>query len=106
MLLKELEPQMRSAYYWFAGGLCLLLGSQLMIQPPTTSTFINSVSYDKIPVAQTWLPAVYLPVLFLYNFLFNAFKSRPIVMVTILCLLYAVVYGVVPSTFLWYTIGQ
>lgn len=92
LLLKELDPQMRGAYFWFAGGLCLLLGSQNMIQPPTTTTFINSVSYAEIPVAQTWLPVVYLPVLFLYNFLFNTFKSSPIVMVTIMCLIYALIY--------------
>lgn len=95
MLLKELDPTMRRAYYWFAGALCLLLGSQNMIQPPTTSTFINSVSYNEIPVAQTWLPLVYLPVLFLYNFLFNTFKSSPIVMVAIMCLGYSIIYWIV-----------
>merc|ERR1719460_3110217 len=93
--MKELDPNMRSAYLWFAGVLCLLLGSQNMIQPPTTSTFINSVAYAKIPVAQTFLPLVYLPVLFLYNFLFNTFKSSPIVVVTIMCLLYCVIYSAV-----------
>jgi ATP/ADP translocase len=95
MLLKELDPTVRSAYFWFAGALLLLLGSQNMIQPPTTSTFINSVAYEKIPVAQTWLPLVYLFVLFLYNFLFNAFKGRPMVLVTIMCLLYSAIYWVV-----------
>lgn len=95
--LQELDPQMRTAYFWFAGGLCLLLGTQGMIQPPTTSTFINSVGYDTIPVAQTWLPLVYLPVLFLYNFLFNTFKKTPVVMVTIMCLIYSAIYWVVAA---------
>eukprot|EP00931_Biecheleriopsis_adriatica_P121322 TRINITY_DN96402_c0_g1_i1.p1 TRINITY_DN96402_c0_g1~~TRINITY_DN96402_c0_g1_i1.p1 ORF type:complete len:556 (+),score=64.69 TRINITY_DN96402_c0_g1_i1:75-1670(+) len=95
ILLNELEPQMRGAYFYFAAGLLLILGSQSMIQPPTTSTFINSVAYEKIPVAQTWLPGVYLPVLFFYNFLFTTFKSTPTVVVTILCILYAVIYWVV-----------
>jgi hypothetical protein len=90
--MKELTPGQRKAYLYFATGLTLLLGSQNMIQPPTTSTFINSVAYSKIPLAQTWLPAVYLPVLFFYNFLFNAFRENPAIMVTILCLFYSGLY--------------
>jgi len=95
ILMKELDPLMRSAYLWYAGALCLLLGSQNMIQPPTTSTFINSVAYEKIPLAQTWLPVVYLPVLFLYNFLFNTFKRTPIVMVVLMCCLFSILYWVI-----------
>jgi hypothetical protein len=92
--MNELDPTMRSAYYWFAGGLALLLGTGSMIQPATTTTFITAVpdGYDKIPTAQTWLFAVYLPVLFLYNFLFNTFKSSPMIVVTIMCVIYGVIY--------------
>lgn len=95
MFLAELLPHQRKAYFYFAAGLFLLLGSQSMIQPPTTSTFINSVAYSKIPLAQTWLPVVYLPILFFYNFLITTFKATPIVVVAIMCVLYSVIYWAV-----------
>eukprot|EP00930_Biecheleria_cincta_P086957 TRINITY_DN76212_c0_g1_i1.p1 TRINITY_DN76212_c0_g1~~TRINITY_DN76212_c0_g1_i1.p1 ORF type:complete len:558 (+),score=76.90 TRINITY_DN76212_c0_g1_i1:166-1839(+) len=95
MFLKELKSDQRRAYFWFATGLFMLLGSQSMIQPPTTSTFINSVAYSKIPLAQTWLPVVYLPILFFYNFLITTFKKTPMVVIVIMCLLYSGIYWAV-----------
>jgi hypothetical protein len=93
--LREFGPDQRRAYFFFAGALFLLLGSQNLIGPATTSTFINSVAYEKIPVAQTWLPFIYIPILFFYNFMINTFRSRPVIVMSVMCLVYSAIYVVV-----------
>ncbi|CAE7586155.1 unnamed protein product [Symbiodinium natans] len=90
-LLRELPNEWRVAYLFFALALMLVLGTGLMINPATISTFVDSVGVDQQPVAQTYLPLVLFPILFLYNFLWAALRS-PQLLVTVVCVVYCVIY--------------
>lgn len=90
-LLRELPIEWRRAYLFFALSLVLVLGTASMINPATISTFVDSVGIDMQPVAQTYLPLVLLPVIFLYNFLWAALGS-PRRLVVVLCAVYAAIY--------------
>ncbi|CAE7403714.1 unnamed protein product [Symbiodinium pilosum] len=91
-LLRELPNAWRVAYLFFALALMLVLGTGLMINPATISTFVDSVGVDQQPVAQTYLPLVLFPILFLYNFLWAALRS-PQLLVVVVCTVYAIVYA-------------
>mmetsp|Transcript_35642 Transcript_35642/g.74158 ORF Transcript_35642/g.74158 Transcript_35642/m.74158 type:complete len:495 (+) Transcript_35642:35-1519(+) len=93
-LLRELPNEWRVAYLFFALALMLVLGTGLMINPATISTFVDSVGVDQQPVAQTYLPLVLFPILFLYNFLWAALRS-PQLLVTVVCAVYAVLYALI-----------
>ncbi|CAE7334423.1 unnamed protein product [Symbiodinium necroappetens] len=93
-LLRELPNEWRVAYLFFALALMLVLGTGLMINPATISTFVDSVGVDQQPVAQTYLPLVLFPILFLYNFLWAALRS-PQLLVTVVCTVYALVYALI-----------
>eukprot|EP00913_Durusdinium_trenchii_P014457 g13561.t1 len=90
-LLRELPNAWRVAYFFFGIAYMLILGTSLMINPVTISTFLDSVGVDQQPLAQTYLPLVLLPVLFIYNFLWAALQS-PQGLVLVVCGVYTVLY--------------
>eukprot|EP00434_Breviolum_minutum_P010439 symbB.v1.2.009205.t1/scaffold580.1/size320225/7 len=65
-----------------------------MINPPTNSTFADAVDYHKLPLAQSYLPLVLLPVLLVYNFLWAALQS-PRRLVLVVCSIYALLYAII-----------
>lgn len=93
-MLRELPGAWRVAYLFFAFAYMLILGTGLMINPATISIFLDSVGVKEQPVAQTYLPLVLLPVLFIYNFFWAALQS-PQRLVLVVCSVYAVIYSII-----------